>query len=131
MNSSTKSTLACASLLVLFSPASQATTDKYAMQNCAEALRQKVESDQGQAVDMTLGGSIATSNRYISTNAVYHLTAIDPKTDEPVAKLDCYVDRRGKIMRLKTVPVAVIPEESTGEVPLLMSANIAQYTFQQ
>ena len=84
----------------------EAWADEHELNICARVLTQQIALAQGAPVDYRIDEDSTTTGRGHNPGSTWHLDARHPKTNEVVARIDCTVDSRDRVLRLTEVPLA-------------------------
>jgi hypothetical protein len=82
-----------------------AATRQAGLEACAEAMVNGLAESQGAPMVLNLDPESTPGTRKLSSRDVFHLDAYDPDSDEVIARTDCVVDSRAKVIRLIEVPL--------------------------
>jgi len=101
-----KSLLIASAIPVLSLPiASQAATDKDAMEACSQALVEHIEETRGTVVKLKIANLDAARSMRLDGSLIYHLDARVTDSNEVVARADCVVNRYARVKDLRTLPL--------------------------
>ncbi|MGI9203819.1 MAG: hypothetical protein ACR2Q3_07395 [Woeseiaceae bacterium] len=104
-------------MAVLLQPfASQAATDKDAVQACAKALADTIELSQGAPLSVRIDEESSDSTQKLKHRNVYHLNAVAPGSTDIVARADCFVNRKAQVTSLVTLPLRESSEIYRGRI---------------
>lgn len=94
-------------LPVLLLSAASATADSQgdALQACSVAVAGSMAEAQGLEPKVSLDTSGIRSGWPLSSKTLFHLDVHDPDTEEVVGRYDCFVDKRGRVERLRPLPL--------------------------
>ena len=82
-----------------------AASEADAVAACARALTRGIEEEQQQPLRMRIDARSDDSRSRLRSAAVFHLDAIDRKSDAVVARAACYVDEDARVHRLEPLPL--------------------------
>jgi hypothetical protein len=82
----------------------EAAPEQKGLQACVDALANKLSSAQGSPVLATLSEDNLNPNRQLGLSTTFSLDAYTPDAMEVVARMDCTVNARGKVLRLVRLP---------------------------
>jgi hypothetical protein len=106
MNSKTIIAISCAIAVTGAPVKSQARADKSGLKACATAMTEQLTAAQGAPVDYRLEEGPATTGQRGANAGVWYLDARDARTQEVVARINCYVNSRAQVTRLTEVPLS-------------------------
>ena len=105
MNNSKILTIGCALVVTLAPYSLEAATAKAGLNACADAWVSDLAGDNGAPLEYSLSPESNTSRSRLKRREVIHLDARDPRSQEIVARADCFVDDRAQVRRLVEVPL--------------------------
>jgi len=82
-----------------------ATAGHVGLEACVDAMVGELSETNGTPVGYSLDSASDNFDRDLKSREVISLYARDPSTDALVSRMDCVVDRRGRILRLKDMPL--------------------------
>jgi len=82
-----------------------ATAGHVGLEACVDAMVGELSEANGTPVGYSLDSASDNFDRDLKSREVISLYARDPSTDALVSRMDCVVDRRGRILRLKDMPL--------------------------
>ena len=82
-----------------------ATAGHVGLEACVDAMVGELSEANGTQVGYSLDSASDNFDRNLRAREVISLYARDPSTDALVSRMDCVVDRRGRIPRLKDMPL--------------------------
>lgn len=82
----------------------EAAPEQKGLQACVDALAGKLGSAQGSPVLATISEDTMGSSRQLGLSTTFSLDAYTPGAGEVVARMDCTVNARGKVVRLVRLP---------------------------
>lgn len=100
MKGKTTLVLACVATASVFSLGAQAAPESDGLQACVSALASKLSGDQGSPVQASINEDTRISSRQLGLATTFSMDAYTPDKSEVVARMDCTVDARGKVLRL-------------------------------
>ena len=80
---------------------SQAATEQQALDACAAALAANLGEAQGSEVGVSIGPGSSYAPISLTRTTTIYMDAVDPKTEQVVARADCRVSARGEVLELK------------------------------
>ena len=96
---------------------SQAATEQQALDACAAALAASVGAAQGSEVGVSIDPGSSYSPIALHRSTTIYMDAIDPKTQQVVARADCRVSARGKVLELKMLHVNALSASHRSKGP--------------
>jgi hypothetical protein len=105
MNSKRLLVIGSATAMSMASFYTHATAGHVGLEACADAMVGELSTSGGTLVGYQLDLSKDNFDRKLGAREVISLYARDPKSDELVARMDCVVDQRGRVLRLNTLPL--------------------------
>jgi hypothetical protein len=104
MNAKKSMGLSLAVTVALLSSSVQAAPEQKGLQACVDALASKLSHAQGSPVIATINEDNLNPNRQLGLSTTFSLDAYTPDAGEVVARMDCTVNARGKVLRLVRLP---------------------------
>jgi hypothetical protein len=83
----------------------QATTGHVGLEACVDAMVGELSEASGTQVGYRLDSASDNFDRQLSRREVISLYARVPGSDALVSRMDCFLDRRGRVLRLKDMPL--------------------------
>lgn len=77
-----------------------ATPEQAGLQACASALATKLSGEQGNPIKVRMTDEYEASARQLGLTTTFAMDAYTPDQSKVVARVDCTVDARGKVLRL-------------------------------
>jgi hypothetical protein len=105
MNSNKTVLLGFAAALSLAPFLAHAKTGQIGLQACAEALVTKLSANNGSSVGYRVDDTLDNFDTRLKKREIISLYATDVASNELVSRMDCIVDRWGRVIRLETLPV--------------------------
>ena len=105
MNSKKKLLAKCTIVMAMVPFHTHATTGQVGLEACADALASELSSSNGTAVSYQLDSANEGFDRKIQSLERISLYARDPQSSELVSKMDCIVNRKGRVIRLTNIPL--------------------------
>lgn len=97
-------TISLAAVLVPFSL--RAATEAQAVEACAEALAQKVSQSYSRKIGARIDKNSSLSSTVLRSRlTVFHVDAIASAGGSIVARADCFVNKKGEVSRIRTLPL--------------------------
>ena len=75
------------------------------MDACAAAMVAELAANQGAPMVYNLDPESKSTGKLKNRREVFHLDALDPESQEVVARVDCVVDSRARVQKLIAVPL--------------------------
>ena len=72
---------------------------------CADAMISELEDKQGAPMVYNLDPDSTGSKMPMTRTEIYHLDAKDPKSDEVIARYDCFINNNAQVQKLVPVPL--------------------------
>jgi len=82
-----------------------ATAGHVGLEACVDAMVGELSEASGTPVGYSLDSASDNFDRSLGTREVISLYARDPHSDALISRMDCFVDRRGRVLRLKDMPL--------------------------
>jgi hypothetical protein len=82
-----------------------ALSAKAGLDACADAMVSELADKQGAPMVYNLDPSSTKSPRPIGRSELYHLDARDPKSEEVIARYDCFINHDAQVQKLVRVPL--------------------------
>ena len=82
-----------------------ATAGHVGLEACVDAMVGELSEASGAPVGYSLNSASDNFDRALRSREVISLYARDPGSDALVSRMDCFVDRRGRVLRLKDMPL--------------------------
>lgn len=105
MNNRSRFTLLCAVSVSLVPALSQAASERDALDACTRVMVAELSESKGSPIGYQYGEDSDYSTRRTNTASRFQLDAVDPKTNEVVAKAECVVRANGVVHRFRTLPL--------------------------
>ena len=90
---------------IMFSTGSIAATRTDGLNACASAAVAEISISQDAAPNFSLTPESSISRAKLNRRELFHLDLRNPSTDEVLARVDCTVDQRARVIDLKEVPL--------------------------
>ncbi|HEY5774476.1 MAG TPA: hypothetical protein VIS57_00180 [Xanthomonadales bacterium] len=113
MNSKKLIVIGSAAAMSMASFYTHATTGHVGLEACVDALVSELSESTGTPVGYQLDSGGDNFDRKLRSRERISLYARDPQNNELVSKMDCFVDRKGRVLRLKSMP---LDSEDTGNL---------------
>lgn len=98
--------LAAATLAAALSPSiSFGGTEAQALQQCVRAMTDDINEENGAPVKVVLDEKSSSSTKRLWSDSVFHLDAADAETGEVVARIDCFVDDKARVLYIRELPL--------------------------
>ena len=85
----------------------QANTGQIGLQACAEALVSELSTSNGSQVSYQVDDTLDNFDTKLKKREVISLFATDAQSQELVSRMDCVVDKWGRVIRLDQLPLDV------------------------
>lgn len=105
MNSKRIIVIGAAAAMSMGSFYAQATAGHVGLEACVDAMVGEISETSGTQVGYRLDSERDDFDRRLRTREVISLYARDPGSDVLVSRMDCVVDRHGRVIRLKDMPL--------------------------
>jgi hypothetical protein len=105
MNSKKKLFTKCAIAIAMVPFNASATTAQAGLEACADALVTELSIDNGSEVSYRLDSANEDFDRKLRTPERISLYARDPHSSELVSRMDCFISRKGRVIRLTKMPL--------------------------
>jgi hypothetical protein len=105
MNSKRIFVIGAAAAMSMASFYANATAGHVALEACVDAMVGELSEANGTQVGYRLDSESDNFDRNLRTREVISLYARDPGSDVLVSRMDCVVDQRGRVIRLKDMPL--------------------------
>jgi len=105
MNSKRLLVIGSAAAMSMASFYTHATAGHIGLEACASAMVGELSASSGTDMGFQVDSSKDNFDRKLGVREVISLYARDPDSDELVARMDCVVDQRGRVLRLNTLPL--------------------------
>ena len=83
----------------------QATAGHVGLEACVDAMVGELSEASGKQVGYSVDSTRDNFDRDLRTREVISLYAREPGSDALVSRMDCFIDRRGRVLRLKDLPL--------------------------
>jgi len=83
----------------------QATAGHVGLEACVDAMVGELSEARSTQVGYRLDSASDNFDRSLGQREVISLYARDPNNDVLISRMDCFVDRRGRVLRLKDMPL--------------------------
>jgi hypothetical protein len=104
MNAKTAMGMICAITASVMSVSAQAASHQTGLEACVNAMTEKLAAAQGGSpVQARISEESTADDRQLGFTNMFSLDAFNSKNNELVARMDCVVDARGKVLRLVKV----------------------------
>ena len=114
MNSKKKFLFKCTLAVALVPFNTYATTGHAGLEACADALASKLSAANGTSIDYEVDPASEGFDRRLQSLELFSLYARDPDSNKLVSRMDCVVNRTGRVMRLIDMPLEA--EDSSKQV---------------
>ncbi len=104
LNTAKSMGILCAITASVLSANVQAAPEQKGLQACVDALASKLSHAQGSPVLATVSEDNLRPNRQLGLSTTFSLDAYTPEEGDVVARMDCTVNARGKVLRLVRLP---------------------------
>ncbi len=101
-------------VLLLSAASAAAGSQGEALQACSVAVAGSMAQTQGFEPEVSLDTSGIRSGWPLSSQTLFHLDVRDPATEEVVGRYDCFVDKRGRVERLRPLPLTAPSAKQRG-----------------
>ena len=105
MNSKRKLLAKCTTAMAMVPFHTHATTGQVGLEACADALASELSSSNGTAVSYQLDSANEGFDKKMQSVERISLYARDPQSSKLVSKMDCVVNRKGRVIRLTNIPL--------------------------
>jgi len=105
MNSKKLFVIGTAAAMSMASLYAQATAGHVGLEACVDAMVGELSEASGTQVGYSLDSASDNFDRDLRSREVISLYAREPGSDVLVSRMDCFVDRRGRVLRLKDMPL--------------------------
>jgi len=105
MNSKKKLLAKCTLAMAMVPFYTHATTGQVGLEACADALASELSSSNGTAVSYQFDPANEGFDKKMQSVERISLYARDPQSSELVSKMDCVVNRKGRVIRLTSIPL--------------------------
>lgn len=105
MNSRKFFVIGAAAAMSMASLYANATAGHVGLEACVDAMVGELSEASGTQVGYSLDSASDNFDRDLRSREVISLYARDPGSDVLVSRMDCFVDRRGRVLRLKEMPL--------------------------
>lgn len=105
MNSKKKLLAKCTIAMAVIPFHTHATTGQVGLEACADALASELSSSNGTAVSYQLDSASEGFDTKMRSVEQISLYARDIHSNELVSKMDCVVNRKGRVIRLTSIPL--------------------------
>jgi len=105
MNSKRLIVIGSAAAMSVASFYTYATAGHVGLEACVDAMVGELSESKGSDVGYQLDSTKDNFDRKLGMREVISLYARNPKSDELVSRMDCVVDRHGRVLRLNTLPL--------------------------
>jgi hypothetical protein len=97
--------LGCALAVSLSPVAANAATGQDALEACMDALTKELAASHGSPLAARLSETTQAPGERLRRSQVFHLDALDSRSQEVVARVDCVVDPRARVRSLNRLPL--------------------------
>ena len=105
MNIDKKFLVGCTVAMSMVPFYSHATSGRIGLEACTDALISELSISNGKDLAYKFDTSNSDFDRKLSSFEMISLYARDSESDEPVSRMDCVVNGRGRVVRLTTKPL--------------------------
>lgn len=105
MNSNKTFLFGCALAVAMAPVSSHAVTGHAGLEACTEAMVSELSKASGNELAYKFDKSNVNFDRHLSSFEMISLDARDAVNNELVSSVDCIVNQKGQVVRLKTKPV--------------------------
>jgi len=105
MNSKKKFLFKCTLAVSLAPFNTYATTGHAGLEACADALVSELSATNGASVSYKLNPASEGFDRKLRSTEQFSLYARDPHSSELVSRMDCVVNKKGRVIRLTNMPL--------------------------
>ena len=105
MNSNKTFLFGCALAVAMAPTNSYAATGQAGLEACTDAMVSKLTESSGNDLSYKFATSNVDFDRHLNSLELISLYARDSASNELVSRVDCIVNGKGRVMRLKTMPL--------------------------
>ena len=108
MNSKKRLLATCTLAIAMVPFHANATTGQKVLEACADALVNELSIENGSAVSYRLDSDNKGFDRKLRSPERISLYARDPHSSELVSQMDCFVNSKGRVIRLTNIPMDAV-----------------------
>lgn len=108
MNSKKRLLVKCSLAMAIVPFHANATTAQTGLEACADALVNELSISNGSTVSYQLNSANEGFDRKLRSPERISLYARDPHSSELVSQMDCFVNKKGHVIRLTNIPLDTV-----------------------